>query len=143
MPGERCGTGGHERPAPRVEGGFVDLRPPAGRFSPTAARWWCCPGSIPVGPREGPDKAWHCPLPREDVGLGGGDKSKIVHLFNIHEIQVWGWGWDEKREARRSMTPSNSGFQSNPEEASAPVRSWLSLLCTHPHLARSEPPSIA
>lgn len=109
---ERCGTGNHE--SSRVEGGFVDLCRHAGWFSQTAARWWCCSGSIPVGPEVGPDKAWHCPPlpcppPPREFGAGWGTKARYYTTLISMKSKSTGWGWVGKREERRLMSCQTQG----------------------------------
>lgn len=69
----------------------MDVCQQAGGLSQAAARWWCCSGSLPVGPKVGLDTAWHCPpppLPPPRIWGWMGDKSKMLHLFNIRESEV-------------------------------------------------------
>lgn len=71
----------------------MDICQPRGWLSQTAARWWCCSGSIPVGPKGSLDKAWHFPpptLPDSLKNLGLDNKKKLFYLFNIREFKVLG-----------------------------------------------------
>ena len=54
--------------------GFVAICQQAGSLSQIAARWWCCSGTIPVGPRASLDNAGHFPPPPnslKNLGLDG------------------------------------------------------------------------
>ena len=61
----------------------MDIYQPTGWLSQTAARWWCCSGSIPVGPRASLDKAWYFPPPPlpyslKNLGLDGEKEQAII-----------------------------------------------------------------